>query len=132
MIREPILGGEGIISGSFTVQGAQDLSLLLRSGVDRGDDAPAANFRARKGVVFATGGFTHDAKLSREHLRGHIWGGCAAPGSTGDFVHIATRAGAVLGKIIVLIFIILFIQWRPRGLFALKGRAAEAYASVEA
>lgn len=34
-------------------------------------------------------------------------------------------AGAVLGKIFVLIFIILFIQWRPRGLFALKGRFVE-------
>ncbi len=34
-------------------------------------------------------------------------------------------SGAVLGKIIVLVFIILFIQWRPRGLFALKGRFAE-------
>ena len=34
-------------------------------------------------------------------------------------------AGAVLGKILVLVFIILFIQRRPRGLFALKGRAAE-------
>jgi urea transport system permease protein len=34
-------------------------------------------------------------------------------------------AGAVLGKIAVLLFIILFIQKRPRGLFALKGRAAE-------
>lgn len=34
-------------------------------------------------------------------------------------------AGAVVGKIIVLIFIILFIQWRPRGLFALKGRFVE-------
>ncbi len=33
--------------------------------------------------------------------------------------------GAVVGKIIVLIFIILFIQWRPRGLFALKGRFVE-------
>jgi urea transport system permease protein len=31
-------------------------------------------------------------------------------------------AGAVLGKIIVLGFIILFIQRRPQGLFALKGR----------
>jgi urea transport system permease protein len=31
-------------------------------------------------------------------------------------------SGAVLGKIFVLVFIILFIQWRPRGLFALKGR----------
>jgi urea transport system permease protein len=34
--------------------------------------------------------------------------------------------GAVLGKIILLVFIILFIQKRPRGLFALKGRAVEA------
>ena len=34
-------------------------------------------------------------------------------------------AGAVLGKILVLIFIVLFIQRRPRGLFALKGRAVE-------
>jgi urea transport system permease protein len=35
-------------------------------------------------------------------------------------------AGAVLGKIFVLVAIIVFIQFRPRGLFALKGRAAEA------
>ena len=35
-------------------------------------------------------------------------------------------AGAVLAKIVVLILIILFIQKRPRGLFALKGRAVEA------
>ena len=34
-------------------------------------------------------------------------------------------AGAVLGKIGVLIFIVLFIQRRPQGLFALKGRMAE-------
>ncbi|HYM74222.1 MAG TPA: protein translocase subunit SecD [Stellaceae bacterium] len=32
VIREPILGGSGIISGSFTVQTASDLALLLRAG----------------------------------------------------------------------------------------------------
>ena len=32
VIREPILGGSGIISGSFTVQSANDLALLLRAG----------------------------------------------------------------------------------------------------
>jgi preprotein translocase subunit SecD len=32
VIREPILGGSGVISGRFSVQGAQDLSLLLRAG----------------------------------------------------------------------------------------------------
>ena len=33
--------------------------------------------------------------------------------------------GAVLAKIIVLVFIIIFIQKRPQGLFAMKGRSAE-------
>ncbi|MDB5501883.1 MAG: protein-export rane protein SecD, partial [Tardiphaga sp.] len=32
VIREPITGGSGQISGSFTVQGANDLSILLRAG----------------------------------------------------------------------------------------------------
>ena len=32
VIREPILGGSGQISGSFTVQEANDLALLLRAG----------------------------------------------------------------------------------------------------
>lgn len=34
--------------------------------------------------------------------------------------------GAVLGKIFVLAFLILFIQKRPQGIFAMRGRAAEA------
>jgi urea transport system permease protein len=34
--------------------------------------------------------------------------------------------GAVLAKIAVLIFIVIFIQKRPQGLFAIKGRSAEA------
>ncbi len=34
--------------------------------------------------------------------------------------------GAVQGQIVLLVIIILFIQRRPRGLFALKGRAVEA------
>ncbi len=39
--------------------------------------------------------------------------------------YIEPVAGAVLGKIIILVFIVLFLQKRPQGLFALKGRAAE-------
>jgi urea transport system permease protein len=34
-------------------------------------------------------------------------------------------SGAVLAKIMVLVFIVLFIQKRPQGLFAFKGRLAE-------
>ncbi len=35
-------------------------------------------------------------------------------------------AGAVLAKIMVLVIIVIFIQKRPQGLFAMKGRSAEA------
>lgn len=39
--------------------------------------------------------------------------------------YLEPYAGAVMAKILVLVFIILFIQKRPQGLFALKGRSAE-------
>ena len=42
--------------------------------------------------------------------------------------YLEPYAGAVMAKILVLVFIILFIQKRPQGLFALKGRSAEAIA----
>jgi urea transport system permease protein len=35
-------------------------------------------------------------------------------------------SGAVIAKIVVLVFIIVFIQKRPQGLFAVRGRSAEA------
>ncbi len=58
---------------------------------------------------------------------GNLWGtlvGAMTLGVVNKFLE--PYAGAVLGKILVLVFIILFIQKRPRGLFALKGRAVEA------
>ncbi|MBX5160144.1 MULTISPECIES: urea ABC transporter permease subunit UrtB [unclassified Rhizobium] len=58
---------------------------------------------------------------------GNLWGtlvGALSLGVVNKFLE--PFAGAVLGKILVLVLIILFIQRRPRGLFALKGRAVEA------
>jgi urea transport system permease protein len=57
---------------------------------------------------------------------GSLWGTLVSAFSLG----IANKllepvAGAVLGKIMILVLLILFIQRRPRGLFALKGRAIE-------
>lgn len=49
--------------------------------------------------------------------------GAVGLGVTNKFLEPLT--GAVLGKIIVLVFIILLIQKRPQGLFALKGRMAD-------
>ncbi len=57
---------------------------------------------------------------------GNLWGTLVAGLSLG----IANKflepyAGAVLAKILLLVFIIIFIQKRPRGLFPQRGRAAE-------
>jgi urea transport system permease protein len=57
---------------------------------------------------------------------GNLWGTLISGlslGVVGKYLEPVT--GAVLAKILVLIFIILFIQKRPRGLFPQKGRAAE-------
>lgn len=58
---------------------------------------------------------------------GNLWGTLAGALSIG----VANKflepfAGAVLAKILTLVLIILFIQKRPRGLFALRGRAVES------
>ncbi len=58
---------------------------------------------------------------------GNLWGtlvGAMTLGIANKFLE--PFAGAVLGKIILLVCIILFIQKRPRGMFALKGRAVES------
>ena len=58
---------------------------------------------------------------------GNLWGtfvGSFVLGIANKFLE--PYAGAVLGKIAILVLIILFIQKRPRGMFALKGRAVEA------
>jgi urea transport system permease protein len=58
---------------------------------------------------------------------GNLWGtlvGAMTLGIANKFLE--PLAGAVLAKIAILVLLILFIQKRPRGLFALKGRAVEA------
>ncbi len=57
---------------------------------------------------------------------GNLWGTLVAAMSLGVANKLAEPwAGAVLAKILILVFIILFIQRRPRGLFPQKGRSAE-------
>jgi len=58
---------------------------------------------------------------------GNLWGtlvGALTLGIANKFLE--PYAGAVLGKIAILVLIILFIQKRPRGMFTFKGRAVEA------
>ena len=58
---------------------------------------------------------------------GNLWGTVVGALTLGIFnKFLEPVAGAVLGKIVVLVLLILFIQRRPRGMFPLKGRAVEA------
>ena len=57
---------------------------------------------------------------------GNLWGtliGGLSLGIANKFME--PWAGAVMAKILILVFVILFIQKRPRGLFPQKGRAAD-------
>ena len=57
---------------------------------------------------------------------GNLWGTLVAGLSLGVANKVLEPwSGAVLAKILVLVFLILFIQKRPRGLFPQRGRAAE-------
>jgi succinate dehydrogenase/fumarate reductase flavoprotein subunit len=53
---------------------------------------------ARRGVVLATGGFSHDAELREQHFPGAAGSvSAAAPGGSGDGLRAAIAAGAAIG-----------------------------------
>ena len=67
-------------------------------GVTCDHQSTAVRLGARRGVVFASGGFAHDADKAQSYLRGPIFGTGSAAASTGDFVDIAVGLGAALGN----------------------------------
>jgi urea transport system permease protein len=57
---------------------------------------------------------------------GNLWGALVGALGLGVMTKLLEPlGGAVLAKIVVLVFIIIFIQFRPRGLFPQKGRHAQ-------
>jgi 3-oxosteroid 1-dehydrogenase len=60
--------------------------------------APAGPYRvrARKAVIFATGGFTHNPELRKNFLSTPVYGGCAAMSNEGDFIRITSTLGVQL------------------------------------
>ena len=56
--------------------------------------------RARKAVIFASGGYTQNPELVENFQPGPIFGGCAVPTNQGDFISIGIRAGARLGNMV--------------------------------
>ncbi|UWP86727.1 FAD-binding protein [Dactylosporangium fulvum] len=55
--------------------------------------------RARKAVIFASGGFFHDEELRTQMLRGTVWGVTAPKTNTGVFLRIAQQLGAMTENI---------------------------------
>ncbi len=89
--------------GATILTGHRVVSLLRNAdgevvGVEVRTGLRTELFRARRAVVFGSGGFLHDPDLAREFLKGPVFGGCAVPTSTGDFVRIGIEAGAALGN----------------------------------
>ena len=75
--------------------------LVVESGRVAGVEASTPDGRthrigARKAVIFATGGFTHDDELRTNFLGVPAYRGCAAVTNEGDFVRIASAVGAQL------------------------------------
>lgn len=54
--------------------------------------------RARRGVIFGTGGFTHHRQMMLDFQPYGTYGGCAVPSNTGDFITMASEIGARLGN----------------------------------
>jgi succinate dehydrogenase/fumarate reductase flavoprotein subunit len=55
-------------------------------------------FRAHKGVVFGTGGFTQSFEKNLAYLRGPVFASCSVGTCTGDFIDIGIAANAQLGN----------------------------------
>jgi len=70
------------------------------------NNGKAVSLRARKGIIFGTGGYAHSPQAVARYQRNNIYGSCAMPASTGDFINIASAAGARLGN--------LFGAWRSQ------------------
>jgi succinate dehydrogenase/fumarate reductase flavoprotein subunit len=60
------------------------------------NDGATVRIHARKAVIFATGGFTHNREMRQNYLSVPALGGCAARSNEGDFVHIGASVGADL------------------------------------
>ena len=55
-------------------------------------------FRAKKGVIFATGGYSQNRAALETYQLGTIYGACSVPTAQGDFLRIAGEASAMMGN----------------------------------
>lgn len=92
-------------SNGIKIMPNHEVTKILRNSKDEvigvavhANDQDTVNFRARKAVIFGSGGYTHNTELMLHYQRGPHFGGCAAPTNTGDFVKIAGAIGAKMAN----------------------------------
>jgi 3-oxosteroid 1-dehydrogenase len=68
-------------------------------GVEAEADGTVVTLRARKALIFATGGYVHNPEFIDAYQRNRLYGSCAMPWATGDFINIAGAAGARMGNL---------------------------------
>lgn len=114
---EPIGGAEAIGGGSLIIGQieewlrARKVPLLTDTkveklitqgnrviGVEVSRESGTKRIRARQGVVMASGGYAHNVELVQRH-QPQLYGSCALPGSTGDFIPMAASVGAQMGNL---------------------------------
>jgi 3-oxosteroid 1-dehydrogenase len=76
-------------------------------------------FRARKGVIFGSGGFSRNPDLMHNLMPGPYYGGCGAPTNEGDFLKMASAVNAKLGN--------LHQVWRNEGIWEQAIASPAAY-----
>lgn len=77
-------------------------------GVDVDTDEGRIAVRSRKAVIFGTGGYAHNLDYVRQYQRIFLYGSCAVPTATGDFITLAGAVGARMGG--------LHTAWRSQAL----------------
>jgi succinate dehydrogenase/fumarate reductase flavoprotein subunit len=68
-------------------------------GVGALSEGKNVNLKARKAVIFATGGYAHNQEMLNNFQPARLYGSCAMPAAEGDFINIAAAAGARMGNI---------------------------------
>jgi hypothetical protein len=67
-------------------------------GLEADSAGQVVSLRARKAAIFATGGYVHNPDFVANYQRNRLYGSCAVPWATGDFINIAGAGGARLGN----------------------------------
>ncbi|HEV2528507.1 MAG TPA: FAD-dependent oxidoreductase [Thermomicrobiales bacterium] len=114
---EPNVGAEADgtpVGGAIPVVGTPELEATPAPPT-----ATVIAVRARKGVIFGSGGFSRNADMMHHLMPAPYYGGCAAPTNEGDLLRMSSAVSAKLGN--------LHNVWRNEGIFEQAVASSDSY-----